>query len=70
MDGLLGSSVLAPEIVIGARRVQLGEIVRRAQQDSELSPADWNHLEPIERDWWLVAAIYAMRDEATTVYDA
>jgi hypothetical protein len=64
------ASVFAPEIMIGTRKVQLGEIIRRAQQDSELSVEEWNRLEPIEKDWWTVATVYALRDEAATVYDA
>ena len=69
MEVLLSSDVLREEYVIGTRRVRLGEVVRRAKVDSALAAADWNDLSEIERTFWVVAALFALRAEVEIVYD-
>lgn len=47
---LIGSDNFKPIYQIGARDVQLGELVREAFETSELSEDDWNNLQQEERD--------------------
>jgi hypothetical protein len=60
---LLGSNIFPSEPWLGGRRVQLGDIVRRAYQDSRLTAEAWNSLAEREREHLLVDAYYAMRAE-------
>ncbi len=61
---LFGSSVLPPELVIGGKTVQLGDVVRRAYQDAQVQSIEaWNDIDPIVREFMLVKAIYKMREE-------
>jgi hypothetical protein len=61
---LYGSSLLPALIWIGKTEVQLGDIVRRAQKDSNLSADEWNALEELEREAFLAKTVYGMRAEA------
>ena len=62
---LIGSSLLPALIDINGVSVQLGDVVRRAQKASELSVSEWNNLEPHQREYFLTATIYKMREEST-----
>ena len=61
---LLGSSIVPTLIVIGAREVQLGEIVRRAFVESGLDVEHWNALQALDREARIAKIIYDMRAEA------
>ncbi len=68
---LLGSSILPPMVDIGPRSVQVGEVIRRAMVDRDLSPTAWNALPELEREWWMLVAIHTLRVEANLlVYNA
>jgi hypothetical protein len=62
---LLGSSLLPSMINIGDKEVQLGDVVRRAYHDSNLTVTQWNNLDPLEREGLLARAVYTMRAETS-----
>lgn len=59
-DTLYGSNIFPAYINVGAERVQLGEIVRRAFADSGMTQEEWNDLTEREREHKLVDAYYDM----------
>lgn len=61
---LYGSSNLPSHIGIGGKQVQLGDVVRRAFQDSRLTEEQWNAEDETDREHRLVDAIADMRVEA------
>lgn len=64
---LLGSNVLESVIdLTGNKTVSLGEVVSRAHQRSGLSVADWNDLEPAEREAKLATEVEILTEEAET----
>jgi hypothetical protein len=70
MTPLLGSTILPAWLDVGTRRVRLGEVVRRAQSESELDPGQWNDLTELARDVAILAVAHAMRAEVSVLYDA
>jgi hypothetical protein len=64
---LLGSSVLESVIdLTGNKTIALGDVVARAHVRSELSVADWNDLEPAEREAKLATEVEILTEEAET----
>lgn len=61
---LLGSDTLPAVIEIGEKSFQLGEIVAKAHEVSELSEAEWNSMSAEQRDHLLNQFIAFLRDEA------
>lgn len=65
---LLGSNVLDRVIdLTGNTTATLGEVVARAHTRSGLSVAEWNDLEPAEREAKLATEVEIMTEEAETV---
>jgi hypothetical protein len=60
---LFGSSILPSMIWNGRVEVTLGDVVRRAFQDSSFTADEWNGLDPLVREALLAQAIYKMRAE-------
>lgn len=62
VEALLGTDKLPSMVDIAeGRHAQLGDIVRGAFQESGLSAADWNALDPTDRDDFILAHLDVMR---------
>lgn len=59
--GLFGSSILPSTLDINGKQVPLGDVVRFAFEESNLSPKDWNVMDEEQREAKLERALRTMR---------
>jgi hypothetical protein len=67
VDALTGSAVLPALIPVGAHEVRIDDLVAHAHAVSGMSVEEWNELETLVRESWIIAVILHLREESSPV---